>query len=379
MVIGMDKDSILLEPYVKLTQKLHTINEVFWSVFGGATEAPAKELLLDKNYRSLATEVFGEAQIFALENIGEKDSQGDSLRRWVKNWEDYRGNSVMIDTCMGCTHAMPALHFVYALEGDAIITTEEADILLLQGQTAIFDIGFSHGVKAPEDSDPIIISIVMNKSYLAEMVGAKSHANPLFNEFLSRAFYPGDVHRDYIIFNSEEDVMLRGQFLLAVKEYTYNQPFSLDAVDAYIMQIMVLLMREYSLSFRNESGAPHLNERAKQILDYIDTNLCDVTLESTARAFHFSPNHLSRLLKEQTGSTFIDLVQKARLREATYYLRMQNLTVTQVANLVGYNNITYFYKLFESKFHVSPNEYRKKYGMFSEKYRTRLFQEDENQ
>ncbi len=374
----MDKVEIDIAPYTELIRKLNKINKAMRYAKDEISEEPLMQLCEDPDYRALAIERIGYRQIDDLERIGEGNNRAEELHKWSKDMDRRLNRDVVLDTCMGSTRSVMAMHFVYAFSGDLRITTDHDSFILKEGQTGVFDIGVPHGVLSADDAEEeaIPISCLLFKSYLTEMIGSKSHAHPLFNEFLSRAFYPGDNYRGYLLFDTSGDNMLRYLFIRALHEYTYHRPFSLDSVDTCIMDIIISLMREYSLVFNESSTYRPLTEKIKQVLDYIDANLCDVTLASAAQAFHFSPNHLSRWVKEQTGDTFLELVHKARLREATYYLRMQDLTVTQVANMVGYNNISYFYKIFQQKFNVSPNEYRKSFGLFSEKYRTKLLEEE---
>jgi AraC family transcriptional regulator, melibiose operon regulatory protein len=92
----------------------------------------------------------------------------------------------------------------------------------------------------------------------------------------------------------------------------------------------------------------------------MEQNYQAMTLEQTAEKFHFHPNHLTRLLKINLGKTFIELSHQLKIKNACTLLNYTDLTIDQIANKVGYTNITFFYKSFKKIHGVTPAEYRKK-------------------
>ncbi len=371
----MEQITIDISQYYDLVKKLHTYDKAMRYAKEAVSAEPLRKLCTDQSFRELAVERLGKELVDELEQIGERQDRLIRLHQWAKKVNpdgDERDNCTILNTCMGDDIvSLPALHFVYAFSGNVSIVTEREDYVLKEGQLAILDTDFPHSVRG-ETPDSYIINWLIFKPYIAELLGVKSHRSPLFNEFFSRAFYPGGAHRDFVFADTRGDETFRYYFTRAVHEFVYKRPFSLDQLDVILMEIVICLMRDYSLLFDAEGDHLPLTDKIKTILDYIDMNLQDVTLASAAGALFFSPNHLSRLVKQQTGSTFLELVHKARLREATFLLRDPEMSVVEVAHLVGYNNLSYFYRIFREKYGMSPKDYRKTYGSFSEKYRMQL-------
>lgn len=106
------------------------------------------------------------------------------------------------------------------------------------------------------------------------------------------------------------------------------------------------------------------NEKAStnllSLLLYIEKNYADITLEEMAHYFGFNSNYLSAYLKKQTGRTFIKLVQLQRINVAADYLANTNAPIEKIALKVGYENPSYFYKVFRKSLGISPTEYREK-------------------
>ena len=67
---------------------------------------------------------------------------------------------------------------------------------------------------------------------------------------------------------------------------------------------------------------------------------------------------LSRMIKKITGRNYKDLLQIRRLNEAAGLLRRTRASVAEISAAVGYDNTSYFHRLFRSYFGLSPKEYR---------------------
>ena len=97
-----------------------------------------------------------------------------------------------------------------------------------------------------------------------------------------------------------------------------------------------------------------------QTLKYIEENYQSGTLSDIAEQLHYDLRWLSRKVKNKTGKTFIELMQEKRLSQAEYLLKQSNIKIADIATSVGYNNMSYFHKIFEERFGTSPKKYRDK-------------------
>ena len=97
---------------------------------------------------------------------------------------------------------------------------------------------------------------------------------------------------------------------------------------------------------------------AVKVLAYLETNYASGSLTDIADQLHYDLSWLSREIKRSTGKTYTQLVQEKRLAQAAFLLKNTNRNVDDIANIVGYENIGYFHKIFRASFGVSPREYR---------------------
>lgn len=95
-----------------------------------------------------------------------------------------------------------------------------------------------------------------------------------------------------------------------------------------------------------------------KLLHYIDEHYKDGKLSELAEDLHCELYWLSRITKKLTGKTYTELVQIKRLNQAAYLLSTTGLTVLDIGLAVGYDNISYFYRIFQEKYGVSPKKYR---------------------
>jgi AraC-like DNA-binding protein/mannose-6-phosphate isomerase-like protein (cupin superfamily) len=82
------------------------------------------------------------------------------------------------------------------------------------------------------------------------------------------------------------------------------------------------------------------------------------TLAKAARAVGVSPNHLNRLLRQQTGLTFRQLLIQRRIEAAKTLLRTGDAPCTEIAMTCGFGDSNYFARLFRRKTGLSPSEFR---------------------
>ncbi len=87
----------------------------------------------------------------------------------------------------------------------------------------------------------------------------------------------------------------------------------------------------------------------------------NISRDRVAKAAHLSPSHFSRLLRQQTGKTFTDLLTQFRLSRATELLRRSDLSVAVIAMDVGFRDQSYFTKVFRKHIRKTPKAYRQSY------------------
>lgn len=98
--------------------------------------------------------------------------------------------------------------------------------------------------------------------------------------------------------------------------------------------------------------------RMIEIMNYVQANYIDITLDDLAEKFFLSKPYLSKYIKEKSGMTFVDLVKKIRMKKAKALLKSSNMTVENIAMSVGYQNVEHFNRLFKKAYDMTPMQFR---------------------
>ena len=111
--------------------------------------------------------------------------------------------------------------------------------------------------------------------------------------------------------------------------------------------------------YANENNKKEIVGRIKQ---YIHEHLSeDLTVEILAEQVFLSADYVSRIFKREENMTVIEYITNERLFCAAELLQDPKISVAKVAISVGYNNYSYFSKMFKKKYKQTPSEYQRLY------------------
>lgn len=88
---------------------------------------------------------------------------------------------------------------------------------------------------------------------------------------------------------------------------------------------------------------------------YYNRNL---KLSYLAKLYFHNPQYLCRLFKKETGVPFTDFVNQVRINQAKHLLALTDHNIVDISLQAGYNNVTYFNRLFKEFTGMTPGEYR---------------------
>lgn len=111
-----------------------------------------------------------------------------------------------------------------------------------------------------------------------------------------------------------------------------------------------------------EGQGPEKSKYVREALTYLSEhyNDPDISVSSVARSLGVSDGHLSHVFKKETSYTLSAYLTNYRMHKATELLRDCRVKVYEVAESVGYRDITYFSSAFKKSVGMSPSEYQKR-------------------
>lgn len=107
---------------------------------------------------------------------------------------------------------------------------------------------------------------------------------------------------------------------------------------------------------------PHKDREKSQLLKFMATEFAnpDLNMEMAIEKLGINRTKLNELLKEEIGLTFNAYLNKLRLTAAAHQLSAnKNISIQDIAYAVGYNNVSYFHKLFKSEYGCAPKTFQK--------------------
>ena len=126
-----------------------------------------------------------------------------------------------------------------------------------------------------------------------------------------------------------------------------------------LAELQKIMLREYCEAVRKYS-LKNYSFLIRKAIEYIRFHLeQELNLETISAAIHCSTFELSRKFKKETGQTLTDYINTLRINEAIYIMENRNFTITDIAYMVGFNDVNYFTKVFKKIKGMTPSAYRK--------------------
>ncbi|MBQ9977605.1 MAG: helix-turn-helix transcriptional regulator [Clostridia bacterium] len=130
---------------------------------------------------------------------------------------------------------------------------------------------------------------------------------------------------------------------------------TLEEVDRFVFDTI----RQYC-ELATEHIYPNLKPLVHLTVAYIKNYLTDnINVKTTAKELGVNANYLSTIFHNEMGMTFIDFLNKERVKQAAALMTNTDLQIQEIATSVGYNNGSYFAKQFKKYHNMSPIEYKK--------------------
>lgn len=109
-------------------------------------------------------------------------------------------------------------------------------------------------------------------------------------------------------------------------------------------------------------------KRYKNLINYIDANFKeDINIEKVEAISLYSYRNINRIFQALHQETIGKYVKRIRLEKAAQYLKYSNITISDIAFEVGYEDIAAFSKAFKKKYAYSPSDYRSSNHPFKQK------------
>ena len=243
---------------------------------------------------------------------------------------------------------------LYMLRGSTRHRIGGAEVILEPGELLLLGQNTPQELLAP-NADAIAVSFYLKPEFFGDILAFLGNEATPLREFVLKClgqetpygylhFHVGGVRQ---VANLMENLLL----------HMLEHPDSRRAIPLYTVGLLFVQLLE-------ESDKLTMGIREQQsvlgVLRYLESNYAGGSLTEAAQALHCDVAWLSREIKRRTGRTYTELLQERRLRQAAWLLENTDQRVSDIALSVGYENISYFHRIFRQHYGCSPKKYRDK-------------------
>lgn len=256
-------------------------------------------------------------------------------------------------------HTHDFIELAYVVKGELRQCILEKDICFKEGELCLIDRNCIHQDYL-YDSSSVILFLSFRDDVLAEIMNENFTTRKIIT-FLQTALLKQKELQQYVHFKPQGNVKEKMDecFFVLMKELLENRAGGYFIRKGIMIRIFRLLSTEYEFSLSKQQQKDMNWIVFEEVCRYIQEHYQTVTIQDLTKTFHFQEDYFNRLIKKRTGMTYCTYLQNERLKKAEQLLTQTKASVSEIAELVGYHNRGYFYKIFEKKYGMTPTKYRK--------------------
>lgn len=163
---------------------------------------------------------------------------------------------------------------------------------------------------------------------------------------------------DKRVFYCGSDLEYQNHFRSMIQELQMCKEDYTEMLAIHLRQIFIMLHRYFKTSSKM-SNSQIAEEIDKATMFFNEHYNEDIRIDEYAEAHNMSTSWFIRNFKQYTGSTPMQYILSIRIYNAEALLKNPQYNITEIANIVGYDNPLYFSRIFKKVKGLSPSEYRK--------------------
>jgi len=242
------------------------------------------------------------------------------------------------------------LEIIYFLEGVTALVVKDKTYMCGVGDIAVINPYELHTLYRSAGNPRYHCVMIDSLIYRAE--------NDITNE---KYVEPLDS-RSVVFHNLISDDEIAACLKKIVREMEEKQPAYELAVKAQVFSILTALNRRFvckELSRKEDERMKKQFSVIEKSIDYIRAHIGeDISLAAIADSLSLSEYHFSRTFKKFTGLTVFEYIEKLRMEKAKSLLKGTDDSVSVISDKCGYNDPSYFSKIFKNTVGKTPKQYR---------------------
>ena len=253
-------------------------------------------------------------------------------------------------------HSHNSVEFIYMVKGKTVHYIDDEKIQLKEGDLLFLNQNATQEIEAASRDDIAVNFIILPQFFNEIFTMLKEEDNALRN-FIIGCLTGNGSRSNYLYFDTQGNIPIQNLLENLIWNLLEDEP-NRRSINQLTMGLLFINLINHSDRIRI-SDSSFEQDITLKALTYIDTHYMDARLSDFASDNRIDVYTLSRIIKKQTGSTFKKLLENKRLNQACFLLNNTPLTIDEIALNIGYENISFFYKLFKRTYQISPKDYRK--------------------
>ncbi len=251
-------------------------------------------------------------------------------------------------------HRQDFFFFNFAYSGDygALSYQYDNHITIHENECYIGQPFAGYALSAHSENDIIIIGILIQKeAFFRVFLPVLSTDTKLFHFFLSPQ--TNEYSEEFIHLRLDDSCCIRTLLEMMVIEYANPQEDTQAILQPMVLTLLMMVARQYKMSI----PTPKDEKLSDKIVRYMSEHSDVVTLKDISKHFSYHPNYISTLLHREIGKSFSEILLEQRMERAVVLLKGTNLSIEEIAFMLGYSNSSNFYKAFREYYQCSPRDY----------------------
>ncbi len=257
------------------------------------------------------------------------------------------------------THSHTFFTVLYVLRGKCGHTVGGTNQPMVQGDVFFLPPRVQQTIGVFDDS--LVLNLHIRRDTFDDVFFNTLRYNNILSDFFMSCLY-SQKPMSGILFRTGKNEEIENLFLEMYREVLLDDEYSWRLLNNLVPLLFAKLLRGYADKAFFVGSAPRQSSDSTRlkILSYITDNYRTVTLTEVADHFNYSVPHCSRLIRDETGESFVTFVRRIRMNHAAALLSGSRTSVAEISAMVGYENPESFIRVFEKYYGMTPTAYRRK-------------------
>jgi len=251
------------------------------------------------------------------------------------------------------THTHDYVEMVYMCTGTTVHTVNGKRITMHSGELLLLGQSAHHAVCKAGLYD-VGVNFIVLPDFFATTLSALGQEKTPLHRFLTDCLCMQNTGPGYLHFAVSHVKSIQNLVENLLFTLLQNGP-NRRKTSEMTMALLFLQLTEQTQTLQHATKEDSVVLRA---LQYIENHYKDGSFQQLCQRLHYDPSWLSRQIKRGTGKTYSQLVRQQRLAQAAFLLKNTDRNVADISLAVGYENISFFHKIFTQDYGMSPKHYR---------------------